>query len=425
MSKSPSLKTEFFWLLLSNLFYAGCQYLMLIGIIKLTAPATVGIFAFALAVNAPIALFFSFSLRAVLISDPAERFSSVNYLHFRIATAAATFLSGVFFVLVTAAKGSLAHVIILIALIKAIESISDLIYGFLQKSAETAQIAKSMIIRGIFSAALSLIFLYWSREIEWLCFGWLVATVGTCVFYDWYLFRRYALAARAIESVDLKPNPFDLSRYKALVFLALPLGLAAIFSSLEVNVPRYFIEGSLGMKSLGLFSALAYPLILVNQVMGSLAIAPSPRLARMIEKREFKLFRRLLQRLVAIAVAVSFGSSAIAITFGELILSKLNGPAYALEYRTFAVLSLATGAASIAIFFGAALSAMQAFKTKLILQFISLAAVVMACAVAARHNNLYSMGVALFIGSVVSLISQVIACELHLRQCSTVAAASE
>ena len=207
-----------------------------------------------------------------------------------------------------------------------------------------------------------------------------------------------------------------MSGWKALLILALPLGLALVFSSLEANAPRYFIEGTLGLNSLGLFSALAYPLILTNQLVGSLASAPSPRLAQMIERRDFQMFRSLLRTLILIAAIFSLTSSLVTFLFGKWILKVLNGPIYAAEYRTFIVLSLATSCASVTIFFGTALSAMQAFRTKLILQLISLTTVVIACAVAAHHKSLFSMSLALLVGAIVSLISQMIAYELQFRQ---------
>src|SRR5207248_2711872 len=69
-------------------------------------------------------------------------------------------------------------------------------------------------------------------------------------------------------------------RLASLAWLTLPLCFAALLLSLNANVPRYFIERSLGERELGLFAAMAFLLLPGTSILiAALGQAASPRLA--------------------------------------------------------------------------------------------------------------------------------------------------
>lgn len=79
-----ALSRNFAWTLAGNVVYAGCQWGILIAIAKLGTPAMVGQFALGLAVCAPVFMFTSLQLRAVLATDAGDEYRLGNYLALRI-----------------------------------------------------------------------------------------------------------------------------------------------------------------------------------------------------------------------------------------------------------------------------------------------------------------------------------------------------
>lgn len=406
----PNLRKDFSWILIGNLYYAASQYALLIALTRLTTPETVGIFSLALAINGPISLFFSLSLRAVMISDSKKEYPLQAYLQVRVLTALLSILlvSGIVFI----GKYSieLAIPILLIAGIKAIESIIDILYGIFQQEGENHRIAISMTVRGTMSSCLAVLILLSTSNLGLMCMGILGSSTLTLLFYDAFKARRF------IPWRNL--NHFNPAPVKILCWMSLPLAFATLLSSLEVNVPRYLIEHSIGLASLGIFSALSYPLMLGNQIIGALASAASPKLATLFDTQQFNVFKRLLIKLSGIGVIVGALTAAACLLFGREILSLLKHIEYVNDSAAFGILAIAAGISYVTVFFGAGLSAMKRFQAKFGLQIFSFVALVAFSFLAAQYKSVYSMSLAILAGSIVSFLSQLIVFFLQLHQSS-------
>ena len=151
-NRSPlSLRRNFVWNLLGNVVYAGAQWGLLVVLAKLTNPETVGRFALGLAVTTPIIVFSQLQLRGVQATDARSEYDFGHYLALRLATTAAALC------VIAAVAGwggygrNAALVILAVGLSKAIESITDVVYGLLQRRERMDRIARSRIIKGILS----------------------------------------------------------------------------------------------------------------------------------------------------------------------------------------------------------------------------------------------------------------------------------
>jgi len=96
--------------------YAGCQWLVLIVLAKLGSPAMVGQFALALAVTAPVMLFFSLQLREVQATDAARAYSFREYLGLRAISTCLGLLIVAAAVLALGYRGTTALAILIVGL---------------------------------------------------------------------------------------------------------------------------------------------------------------------------------------------------------------------------------------------------------------------------------------------------------------------
>ena len=135
-----------------------------------------------------------------------------------------------------------------------------------------------------------------------------------------------------------------------LARLSLPLGCMMMLVSLNVNIPRYFVQGHLGERQLGFFVAVAYLMVAVSTVVTALGQAASPRLARYHSGgNNPQAFRLLLTKLV-IAITVLSGIGVLAALFaGREILTILYRPEYASSADVLLWLMIASGIGGVGV----------------------------------------------------------------------------
>jgi O-antigen/teichoic acid export membrane protein len=419
-TQSLSLRRNFSWTFAGNLIYAGCQWGMLVVLAKLGTPEMVGRFTLGLAVTAPIILFSNLNLRAVQVTDAKQQYSFGDYLALRLITTvlAVVVISGLVFV--GSYNTETALIILLIGLAKSTESISDIFYGLLQQHERMDRVAKSMILKGLLSLIALGIGVHLTGSVVWGT----VALVATWVFillsYD---LNSTKLIARITQSqIDSswpseKPSEnksekksFELSLrwdFATLVKLSgvgLPLGAVMMLISLNSNIPRYFIEQSLGQKELGIFAAIAYLQLAGTTVVLALGQSASPRLAKYYALGESILFRNLLLKLVAIGFVIGVSSVLFALVAGKQILTFLYQAEYAKHTGLFVWLMVAAGIGYIASFLGFGMTAAQYYKTQLPLFTVVTGAVAISSFYLIQPDRLQETGIVFVIGAVVQLV---------------------
>lgn len=395
----------FSWLLVGNLGYAATQYLILIGLVKLTNPESVGLFSFALAINAPIYLLLSLGLRTVLVHDSKKAHSFLHYWGLRSRTAMASILVVFIFTTIANFSSDTIKITLIISLVKALESCIDIGYGLWQRHDKNNQIAFSMLIRGVFSSVIFNLILWKTNRLDFSCIGLVLSTALTGIFYD---LPRWKPFIEEKFKLKIQLQISDWLTYKGLFLTSFPLGIAAVLSSVESNLPRYFIEHTINIKSLGLFSALSYPLMLGNQVVGALAAAPAPRLSDLTTNNKYKEFRQLLFKLICVGGIIGFTSYLICQLFGAQILTLINNAEYAKEERTFVLLAAASAVNYVTVFLGAGISALRRFQAKMVLQVLSFGVTFLALLFVVKQASLVQFGLALFISAIISGLFQLL-----------------
>jgi O-antigen/teichoic acid export membrane protein len=305
--KALTLRQNFSWTFAGNMVYAASQWGMLVVLAKLGNPEMVGQFTLGLAVTAPVILFSALQLRQIQVTDVQQQYSFGDYLGLRLLCTAMSLL--VIAMITFAAHYSLqtSLVILVIGLSKAVESISDIFHGLFQYNERMDRIAFSLIIRGPMSLLALAIGVYVSGSALGGAIGLTTAWLLVLLFYDipgsFLILRAAALAenrltgeisnqSSASRILQLQPR-FNFRYLQSLVTLSFPLGFVMMLISLNANIPRYFIEHYLGVRDLGIFSALSYLIIAGGIVVNALGQSASPRLAKYY-KRLSKSFAKAI-----------------------------------------------------------------------------------------------------------------------------------
>lgn len=404
-----TLRMNFVWTLSGNVIYAASQWGILMVLAKLGTPKMVGEFAMALAITAPVVISAGLSLRGVQATDAASEYDFGAYLLLRLLTTGAAGLVIAGIVWLSRYGWHTATIILMVGLAKGFESISDIFYGLLQHHERMDRIALSMIIRGLLSLAAVTGAIYLSGDLLVAAFCLVAVWALILVVYDVRSGASVLMTASDVERpavgfcaglarrFQLRWRPRELM---TLTLLALPVGIVVALISFNANIPRYFVERRLGVRELGIFAALAYPLATGTTVIGALGNSAAPRLARHYATGDYQAFSSLIRKLLCLALAVGAGGILLILLAGRPILVLLYQPEYGGRVSAFLWLGIAAGIGYPASLLGYGMTAARYFGAQLPV-FLTVTLVTAAgCAVLVPRHQLSGAAIAMALGAI-------------------------
>lgn len=358
-----SLRKNVSWTFVGNVLLAVANFVILQLLVKLGSPELVGQFVLGMSIATPLLLLTDLSLRTVQVTDARRETPFGDYLGLRLLTTAVAVSALVGVVLAGGYAGSVAAVLLAIGGAKCLESISDIAHGAMQQHERMDWVSRSLILRGILSVAAVGATFVATGNLLWAMVAVLLTRVGVLWGYDLPAAAHCLGASRAAGLwAALRPH-FDRNVMARLFWLSWPLGLAVTLLSLNVFIPRYFVERFHGEAALGIFGAFAYVVIVGQMVVAALGAAASPRLARYYEAGDLREFFRLIGWMAGLCAAIGLGLLGVSLTAGEWTVTTIFGPEYAAHLTTFTWLLIAAGAGYVGAILGYATTATRRFHS--------------------------------------------------------------
>lgn len=368
-----TLRQNFSWIFVGNVIYAASQWGMLVVLAKLGTPEMVGQFTLGLSVTAPVIMFTNLQLRRIQTTDARQQYSFRDYLGLRLISPCLALVIICIIITLTGYSWDIALPILLVGISKSIESISDVFYGLFQQNERMDRIAISLIIKGPLSLLMLGLATYVSKDIVWSVVGLIIAWAVVLVVYDIrsgaLLLNNLREMSRESDAPDRK-DAFSLcprwhpKKLLSLSLLALPMGFVMMLVSLNVNIPRYFIEHNLGVKELGIFAAMSYLMVAGKLVVDALAETADARLAKHYAVGDLVAFRSLLVKLIGISSLLGGMVILIAALVGKDILTLLYGSEYAQHTGVFVLLTIAALVDYLAAILGHGMTAARYFRVQ-------------------------------------------------------------
>jgi O-antigen/teichoic acid export membrane protein len=410
-----SLQLNASWTFFGNVLYASCQWGMLVVLAKIGSPEMVGRFAFALAVTAPVFMLTNLQLRAVQATDMSDQFAFADYLGLRIlCTALALIVIGG----ITSFGGysiSVGAVIVVVGVAKGTESISDAIYGLVQRHERMDLIAGSMMLKGVVSLAAFAITIALTGK---LVLGVAALAASWCVVlctYDFSLAHRFT-EIRGWQGAHPAFAPrFTAGTLARLARLSLPLGITATLGSLVSSVPRYFIEHYAGARALGFFAAVAYLMVAGSLVTNAICQSAVPKLASRHASGDLPAFRSLLLRLCAVVAIPGIAGILVAILAGKPVLRMLYRADYAGYSDIFTLLMIAAAIYCVTAVLANGMTAARILRPQPALFAVVVLAAAVACFFWVPAYGLRGAAFALILAAVTELVGSLLLIRPVLR----------
>ncbi|MFD1020254.1 lipopolysaccharide biosynthesis protein [Thalassobacillus hwangdonensis] len=314
-----SLKMNSVWNVAGSLLYTLTQWGLLVVLAKLGSAEMVGIFTLGLALTAPVMMLMRFNLRVAVASDSREDFKFQEYYTSRVVTTA------VFLVVMTAIaffyseNSVMFGVILLLSVARGVESIGDILHGYLQKIGRLDLVAKSVMLKGAGSLIIFTGLMVVFEDLLLATAGMMISWLLVLFFYDYKLTGQYTSFRFS----------FDRSTQKLIFRLSFPLGVALLVDSLVSNVPRYIIEHSYGVEALGFFAAIVYIIHAGGNVIYAISNAVMPQLSNDYQEFKFRNFLKLLGSLLLMIATGGAVASLLVGQFGGEILTVVYSAEYA------------------------------------------------------------------------------------------------
>jgi O-antigen/teichoic acid export membrane protein len=363
------------WNLVGNVVYALGQCLQLVILARMGGPAAVGAYAFALALTGPAMVFASLSLRFMHASDARGAYIFREYLYLRRATTVAA----VFGVMIIAGVTGVSHgswsVLLPVCCMRAADALSDIYYGVWQRHERMSVIAWAMMLNSVSSAAFMTAAAMLGGGVPGAAVG---SALGSCAAL---LFVRVRTSSDSElqHAVASDSGPVAWGRVLRLSVEAAPLGFILLLSSLQQNVPRFFVQRYAGEAALGLFAAASQLTAAAEIVGGALAGAAGPRLARLFASGEVRSFRNLASKLAAMGLFLGAVGVLLSVLVGRWFLVHLFRPEFGSGTRVLVVLSAAAGMGLVASFLGYALTSARIITVQPVLLTVTLTVLVICC----------------------------------------------
>ena len=326
-----SLRINFSWILAGNVVRAVCRYAMLFLLLHFCGKVATARYVIAIAVCNPTWAFVMLGLRGAQITDARREYSFADYLAVRALASGAGLLVVAGAVLCGGYSVQATSIIVLVALAKLIEGISDIFRGRVQQQERMDRIAIALFIQGLSGLTLMAIAGYLGADVTLVVATFPAAMALTLLFWD---LPCYAEIAREDPSdAGSWRQPLRWTTLARLSVVALPLAVVGFLIALIPQLPKYYIAAILGEESVTIYTILGYWITLGLMVVAALGNAAAPRMAKYHAACDTRAFARLLVRLVAIVggmgiagtllVALAAPKLAIALGYGHSELPRL------------------------------------------------------------------------------------------------------
>jgi O-antigen/teichoic acid export membrane protein len=401
------LLTNIAWMLVGNVLYGFSQWGQLVALAKIGTIEMVGNFALALAVCLPVLMFSSLSLRSLQVTDYKRSHRFLEYMGLRLVMLC---LSLAFIVAFGLAAGYSSAVIlstVLIGAAKAVEYVSDILYGSLQQQENMSGIAISMSLRAILSVGALSLGVYLTNSLAWGAVCLLASSSFVLLAYD--IPKSLAVGKVPFKLLKTECSLYfkevmakrGLERLWKLGMAGLPLGFVLMMVSLNLNIPRYFIQQRLGTPELAIFSAIATLLSAGSVVTNAMGQAAAPRLAKCFANRDQRGFNVLLAALVVASLGLGGLGFLGAVLFGKQAMAFIYRPEYSTHHDVLLWLMGASGFFYLGSTLGYAVTAVRCFKPQLPLFAGAAVTTAIGCIALVPSQGLRGVAMAILISAVI------------------------
>jgi len=400
-----SLRRNIGYAMIGKIYYAATQFLIIALTARLGTQSDVGALTLASAIVTPLYFLTGMGMQTVLTVDDLNRYSRADYVGLRfIGGFLALSLSVLGALIFYADQGWLVLAAVTgQALVRFFGAQASLNQAMFQRAERQDYVAASIFVRTT-AGLIGFVVTFWlTHDLPMALFCEAALWFASYWMVDTRLLRQLDME---IPLAILKQT--SLRRVWSLLIWVMPMGVALWLVRLAGSVPPIMLEHYAGLDAVGLFGALAYANTLLSMVANAMGGAASARLRRQAREGRMGSFRKLTVKMVLVALAMGLGALALTWLIGEPVLTLVFGAKYA-DGNLFLLIVAASSLSLIASPLVTAVTAMQAFRLRVLTATFSFSAGVVAALLWVPSLGAYGGGLAFLATSAAQLLANFIA----------------
>src|SRR5699024_6819684 len=181
-------------------------------------------------------------------------------------------------------------IILIVSLIKIFENLKEVPYGIYQKNENLKLLGISMGIYNILSLIMFYLIYFILHNLNMALLFSLISCVFSFVIIDkWFLNKYYDVKLSFDKNIKIVKDIFILS---------IPLAFSSALGSLNTGIPRIVLEHQFGQYTLGIFSTIAYVLVIGSLFANSISQVFLPKLRKFFKENNKNAFEKLAKKMV-------------------------------------------------------------------------------------------------------------------------------
>lgn len=372
-----NIKKDYFWNTLGVLLQNAISPLLLIVVTRVNGIYDSGLFSFAFSISVILWSLAMWGGRTYQVSDATKEFSARGYLAVRVILSVLVMVCTLVFVFVNGYSLDKAVLIIILTLLKVLESFADVIYGVLQVNGKLYTSGISLTIKTLSGLVMFIITIVLTRDLLLSSSLLLLVNALVITLFDLPNARLAAgMVGRRIK-VNIRQACIEAG---AIMKRSSPILAMSLLAVLSINIPRYFLD-KYHENQIGYFGVLAMPIALLTLLITFMLQPNVVQLSLLYSKGKIREFRQIIAKIMTYTAAI--GAVVLIGTYfiGVPALSLVFGIDFA-DYK-WALLVVVLGAVvnTIVGIMTNALTIMRNFKLQFITLLVGSVLLVPLCAV--------------------------------------------
>lgn len=302
------MSKQFIWNAVGTTLNSFLSLFLLIIVTRCNGIEASGDFSFLFTISLMLQSFSNYGGRIYQTTDVKEEFTFNEYLSSRILLSLISVVIYAILCIIYGFKYNIILIGILLVLFRIIETVSDVIYGSLQKKHKLDIVGKSLTIKSIFILILFSITNFISKNLLYSTISLLIAGIIIFLIYDF----------KNIINYKFKLN-YEIYKKSFSIFIS------GFVTLLILNIPRFISEITLKDNELGYLGILLMIPTIMSLVCQFLLQPQIINLSEKYKNLDLKEFKKCYRRINAAILLFSIFCTICAIALGNPILTLLYG----------------------------------------------------------------------------------------------------
>lgn len=299
MFAKPSIRKDYIWNTLGVLAQNAISPLLLVVITRHNGLVDAGIFSFAFSIAVVFWVIGMWGGRTLQASDAKNEYSQPNYIAARSLMSLVMLIGAILFVVFNHYEPAKSMLIIVLVLLKAIESFADSLYALLQVHNRLYVSGLSLLYKASAGFGVFVLINLYTKNLLLASIGLVLVNALLVCVYDIPRAKKFESLTPPLKGMrSYFYNSYHIIKHTTPTFLILFLSVLAL------NIPRYFLD-KYHEDKIGYFGIMAMPVTLIGLVM-SFVLQPSVvNLSKLYLKQNYKNFQYIIQRLIFFVIGAS------------------------------------------------------------------------------------------------------------------------